>query len=206
MISNLQQGQKLLVLRYGKQIVADCIELHQKKIDEMGYCWFGKLGTVPSKKSINAMLNEDKPSVILYARGSAFICEVSEVAYNKPEKGYPEYYKTELFNKSAFPTVYFKLISIEPMNTKELEKFVVMSSGNTAMNTLMHSMTSFLFVSFGKTQAEVNKSKRINKEPRREKLTENDCKYRKEGKCGLKSCVNYQYECDRPANCIKQKR
>ena len=64
MLSNLQQGQKLLVLRYGKQIIENCIELHQEKIDSLGYCWFGKLGTVPSKKSIDAMNKKGRKDII----------------------------------------------------------------------------------------------------------------------------------------------
>ena len=52
MLEELQQGQKLLVLRYGKQIIENCIELHQEIIEEIGYCWFGKLGTVPSKNPL----------------------------------------------------------------------------------------------------------------------------------------------------------
>lgn len=206
MLSNLQQGQKLLVLRYGKQIIENCIELHQEKIDSLGYCWFGKLGTIPSKKSIDAMLEEEKPMLILYARSSAFICEVSEVIYDKPDIGFPDYYQAELFDKLSFPTVYFKLVSIKPLDINALEKFTVVSSGNTAINTLMHSMSSFLFVSYGKSQITVEKSKETKKESKKEKLAENDCVYRKEGRCGLRGFVNYQYECDRPANCIRQKR
>lgn len=206
MLSNLQQGQKLLVVRYGKQIIKNCIELHQEKIDSLGYCWFGKLGTVPSKKSIDAMLDEENPMLILYARSSAYICEVSEVIYDKPDNGFPDYYQIELFDKLLYPTVYFKLTSIKMLDINELEKFIVLSSGNTAINTLMHSMSSFLFVSYGKSQIMVDKQKENMKVPKRIKLTENDCVYRKAGKCGLKGFVNYQYECDRPANCIRQKR
>lgn len=195
-----------MVLRYGKQIIEDCIQLHQKKIDELGYCWFGKLGTVPSKKSVDAMLEEDKPMLILYARSSVFICEVSEVVYDRPGEGFPDYYRSELFDKLSFPTVYFKLTSIEPLDINELEKFTVVSSGNTAINTLMHSMSSFLFVSYGKSKIVVERPKEVNRVSKREKLAENDCVYRKDGRCGLRGFVNFQYECDRPANCIRQKR
>lgn len=203
MLVNLQQGQKLLVLRYGKQIIEDCIELHQKKIHELGYCWFGKLGTVLSKKSVDAMLEEDNPMLILYSRGSAFISEVNEVVYDKPKEGFPNYYQSELFDKLSFPTVYFKLTSIEPLDINELEKFAVVSSGNTVINTLMHSMSLFLFVSYGKSQIVVEKPKEAKKVSKREKLADNDCVYRKDGRCGLRGFVNYQYACDRPANCIR---
>ncbi len=208
MLDKIQQGQKLLILRYGKQIVENCIELHQGVIEETGYCWFGKLGIVPSKTSIDAVLDEEKPAIILYARGSAFLCEISEVIYEKPDVGYPSYYKTELFDKLSYPTIYFKLVSIEPLNIDELEKFTVISSGNNVINTLLHSMSSFLFISYGKTDVikeETNEKKKITA-PKKEKLAENDCVYKKDGKCSLKSFVNYQYECERPSTCMKQKR
>lgn len=208
MLEKLQQGQKLLVLRFGKQIVENCIELHQEIIEEKGYCWFGKLGTVPSKKSIDAVLDEEKPSIILYARGSAFLCEISEVIYEKPDEGYPGYYKNELFDKLSFPTIYFKLLSMEVLNVNDLEKFTVISSGNSAINTLLHSMSSFLFISYGKSDSikQEPKEKKKATTRRNEKLPENDCVYKKDGKCSLKSFVNYQYECERPSSCMKQKR
>lgn len=206
MLSDLQQGQRLLVLRYGKQIIENCIELHQEKVDSLGYCWFGKLGTIPSKKSIDAMLSEENPMLILYARNSAFICKVSEVVYDKPNNGFPDYYKEELFDKLSFPSVYFKLSSIESIDINELERFIVISSGNSATNTLMHSMASFLFVSYGKSSYSEEKPKVSIQKSKKEKLTSNDCVHRKDGRCSLKGFVNYQYMCDRPANCIKQKR
>mgnify|MGYP001163092522 FL=1 len=95
--------------------------------------------------------------LILYVRSLAYICEVSEVIYDKPNKGFPDYYQAELFNKLSFTTFYFKLISIEPLDINALGKFTVVSSGNTAINTLMHSMSSFLFVSYGKSLITVEK-------------------------------------------------
>ncbi|QBE97984.1 hypothetical protein PMF13cell1_03547 [Blautia producta] len=206
MLKKLQQGQKLLVLRYGKQIVENCIELHKDIVEEIGYCWFGKLGTVPSKKSIDAVFAETNPYIILYTRGEAFLCGVSEVTYGEPDIGYPGYYKSELFDKLSFPTIYFKLESIESLDVNELEKFTVISSGNSAISTLLHSMSSFLYISYGK----IEKSKTESEEKKRIKtkkiLSENDCVYKRDGRCGLKSFVNYQYECDRPSTCMRQKR
>mgnify|MGYP000198128905 FL=1 len=202
----IHDGQKLLILRYGKQIVDDCIELHQEVIENTGFCWFGKLGTVPAKKSIEAMLSEENPMLILYARNNAFICKVSDVIYDKPINGFPDYYRTELYDKKKFPTVYFKLTSIEVMNVMELNKFIVVSSGNRAINTLMHSMSSFLFVSYGKSLDIEDKVVSMKKSVKKEETVSADCMYRHDGYCGLKGFVNYQYECERPNNCIRQKR
>lgn len=206
MLERLRQGQKLLVLRYGKQIISNCIELHEEKIEDIGFCWFGKLGTIPSNKSIEAVLEEDDPAIVIYARGAAYLCEVSEIAYEQPESGCPDYYKDELFDKLTFPSVYFRLTKIEELETRELSKFTVVSSGNSAINTLMHSMSSFLLVTYGKESVDEKKEKKVVKKEKRLLLPENDCVYRKSGVCNLKSFVNYQYECARPNSCIKQKR
>lgn len=207
MLKELQQGQRLLILRYGKQIVENCIKLHQDIIDEIGYCWFGKLGTIPSKKSIEEMLDEEKPMMVLYARGAAYICSVEVVTYDKPENGYPDYYQTELFDKLMYPSIYFKLTSIQEIEVGDLNKFTVISSGNSAANTLMHSMSSFLFVSYGKSvKVDEKPKKKEQRKTKRELLPENDCVYKKDGKCGLRGFVSYQFECERPSTCMRQKR
>lgn len=206
MLNGLQQGQKILILRYGKQIVEECIKLHQEIIEDLGYVWFGKLGTAPGKNSIDSMLDEEQPKLILYARGEGYLCSVEEVSYNTPTDGYPEYYQKELFEKLIYPSIYFKLITIEKIEISDLDELTVVSSGNSALNTLMHSMSSFLFVSYGRAAREEIKPKKSVKPAKREPLSDNDCIYRKDGHCGLKGFVSYQFECERPSSCMRQKR
>ena len=206
MIEKLKPGQKLLVLRYGNQIIENCIEKHIEIIDKKGYCWFGKLGLIPSKKLMDAVFSEEIPMVILYSRQGAFLCEVEESTENKPKDGYPDYYKTELFDNYTYPSVYFKLKSINKIDMETVNDFTVISSGNKALDTLNNSMSSFIFVCYGERTEEMIKAHKKQDNNKREKLPENDCVYRKEMLCSLKSCVNYQYECDRPAFCSKQKR
>ena len=40
----IEEGQKVLILRYGKK--KDCIDKHLEVIKENGYCWFGKIGVI----------------------------------------------------------------------------------------------------------------------------------------------------------------
>lgn len=206
MLNCLQQGQKILILRYGKQIVEECIKLHQDIIEDSGYVWFGKLGTAPGKKSIDSILDEEYPQLILYTRGEGYLCSVENISYDIPAGGYPEYYRNELFDKLIYPSVYFKLTLIEKIEISNLDKLTVVSSGNSALDTLMHSMASFLFVSYGKTaRAEIKIKKNVEPE-KRELLSENDCVYKKDGRCGLRGFVSYQFECERPSSCMRQKR
>ena len=203
-------GQKFLVIRFGTNIVEDCVEKHQDIIEQNGYCWFGKIGVVPSQKVLQSVFEEEKPTLILYTRNKAYICELLETTDKKPIEGYPKYYEDELFETGRVPKIYFKLRSIHKMELSELSKCIICSSGNGLLNTLNKSMSSF-FV------AEVPNSNSIRREDvtikktrpqknKTNKLDINDCLYRKDGKCNLKGFVNYQYECTRPSNCIKQKR
>lgn len=207
MLTKLQNGQKCFIIRYGKQIVPDCIRRHREKIDEIGYCWFGKLGSAPVKNKIEAVLESENPTIILYARNDSFICRIEDVAYEKPADGYPEYYDTELYAKYSFPTIYFKITQIEPLDMDALKNFIVVSSKSDAVSTLNRSMSSFLFVSYG---SDNQISKEVNKKPKEYKvkkiLSVNECYYRKNGICLLRGFVNYQYECEHPSRCIRQKR
>lgn len=209
----MKPGQKILVLRYGNNIISDCIEKHQEVIKEYGYCWFGKIGTSPSTKIINALLAEDEPEIILYKKGKAHMCRLEEISDKKPDKGYPDYYQEYLYDQLIFPKVYFKLTSIEEIELKELDKCIVCSSLSHLMDTLNRSMSSFIFAMVPDPNAKAINVKEQTKgektKPTRKKkdlLDKNDCVYRKDGKCSNRSCISYQYECEHPSVCIKQKR
>ena len=51
------EGQKFLVVRFGTNIVEDCVNKHQEVIEQKGYCWFGKIGVVPSKKVLQSVFD-----------------------------------------------------------------------------------------------------------------------------------------------------
>lgn len=206
----LQPGQKLLILRYGVNIEENCIDLHKQIILSKGYCWFGKIGIVPSKSSYAPVLGEDNPAIILYNRRAAYLCDLLDICFDKPIDGYPSYYQRAFFDRYEFPRCYFKIGSITEIKKESLLGFFVVSSGNDALTTLNNARTSFLFVSYGKLNEEELEKIRIKKaslqRENRSVLSVNDCFYRKEGICTLKSCISYQYECERPSSCAKQRR
>ncbi len=209
-IQRLQPGQKLLVVRYGVNIEENCIELHKQIILLKGYCWFGKIGIVPSKSSYQPVLGEENSAIILYNRRAAYLCSFLDICFDKPEEGYPAYYQYALFDQYEFPRCYFKIGSITEIPQESLSEFYVVSSGNDALTTLNNARTSFLFVSYGKlSENELDKIRRkqlLMQKESRPVLSTNDCYYRKEGVCTLKSCISYQYECERPSSCAKQRR
>ena len=63
-MTGLKNGQKTLIIRYGKK--GNCIEEHNSVIEEDGYCWFGKIGVVPSAKVVQAVLEEDNPIIPIF--------------------------------------------------------------------------------------------------------------------------------------------
>ncbi len=200
----LTENQKVLIVRYGKKI--DCIEKHIAVIDKLGYCWFGKIGVVPSKRIIEAVEEEDNPTIILYSQGNAYLCRIDKILYEKPEEGFPEYYETELFEKHIYPKSYFKILSIERLCNDDLQKLRIVSSGNPAVDTLNRSMSSFFFAEYGNAKELHNTIKQDKKIERKKKTSDqNDCIYKKEGICARKGFVNYKYKCERPSSCAGQK-
>lgn len=197
----MNKGQKVLVIRYGANIVVDCIERHMEVVDEYGFCWFGKIGTSPSMKVLDAVLTEEEPTIILYSKGVAYKASLIEVLKNKPAEAYPSYYNEYLYAKEVHPSTYFKIKDLRKMDVNELEEYSVASSGNRLLSTLYSSMSSFFWAQYGKSQVVAKKDvKTVSKT-----LTGNkDCKLQEKGHCCNKRCVNYQYECVRPELCLKR--
>ncbi len=200
------ENRKILVLRYGVNIIEGCIEKHKEVIEKYGYCWFGKIGRSPSEKVLKDVLAEAPGTVILYSRAGAYICQLEKISINKPQLGYPDYYETNIFNTGLQLSMYFKLKNIVDMNVSDLTNYIVSSSRNNLMDTLNKSMNSFFAVEL---RGSVSIREEVILKPTRKKkevFGEKDCYYRKDEKCSNKSCVNYQYECLRPDMCLKQKR
>ena len=200
------KNKKILVLRYGVNIIEDCIERHKEVIEKYGYCWFGKIGRSPSEKVLKDVLPVAPGTVILYSRAGVYICELEEISVKTPQLGYPDYYETDIFNTGLQLSMYFKLKNIVDMNVSDLSNYIVSSSRNNLMDTLNKSMNSFFAVEL---RGSVLIREEVILKPTRKKieiLGEKDCYYRKDEKCVNKSCVNYQYECLRPDVCLKQKR
>lgn len=204
----MEVGQRFLVVRFGTNIIANCIEEHQEVIRKKGYCWFGKIGVVPSKKTLEELLSHDNPMIMLYTRNHAYECSLAEVIIEKPKEGYPDYYETELFEQGRYPKSYYKLTSITEVSIGELSKYIVVSSRNELMNTLNKSMSSYFYAEYPDKDVVRNdpSQRKLSAVNKKELLPSNECRYQKEGRCTLKGFVNYQYECERPSTCLRQKR
>lgn len=204
----MEKGQKFLVIRYGKNIVDNCIEKHIDVLSKLGSCWFGKIGTAPSQKFINMIMSERTPRLILYSKEEVFECDITEVSYEKPQNEYPEYYDEKIFGGALLPKIYFRLSRIEKIDKKELTDYIIVSSRGKLIDTLNRSMTSFFLAEYPDKSAKNKKDTVIKEYKIKESkiLDVNDCIYRNAGVCNCKGFINYNYECERPSSCIKQKR
>lgn len=204
----IEKGDRFIVLKYSTGI-HDCIKRHIDVINELGYCWFGKIGVAPSREAIYSKLNKDRMYAILYCQGKAHLCDLLEISEAKPESGYPTYYDSFLFSRSIYPQMYFKLGSIMQISSKELSACTILSSGKPMLETVSRSMASFFYVEYPEDRREGDllgvKKPKIAAREKTIAVDKYSCVYRKAGLCTNRRCVNYQYDCERPSSCIKQK-
>lgn len=195
--SKLVPGQNLLVLKYSTSIKKDIIEEHKALIKKNGYCWYGKIGSTTSDKIVSAIKAADNPAIILYTKGSLFLCDFEEMVTSRPDSGYPLYYDKEYI----YPTCYFKLRSIDAAPLEMLDRMIVRSSGRKLSDIFSRQcMASTLFVAYEKVDdlPLLPKTQRQRKRP----ITSTQfCKYSRKGICGCRKSVNYQYACERPMTC-----
>ena len=139
----MREGQKFLVIKYGTHIIDNCISKHRDVIKHDGFCWFGKVGTIPSDAFMKEVLAEEEPTIILCGKDGTFQCVIDEFSKDKPKKGYPEYYNDLLFEKVVYPSEYYRIIKMVEIEKKELNKYVCENSGNNLLNSVSHSMSPF---------------------------------------------------------------
>ncbi|SEM42781.1 hypothetical protein SAMN04487770_13843 [Butyrivibrio sp. ob235] len=195
----LVESQKFLVIRYSTKAQTDLIEKHKEVIKQYGYCWFGKMGTVLSEKLIKTILGEEQPALVLYKKEKSYLCNISEVIQNCPDRAYPHYYD-ELLQK---PSTYIKINIIDEIEDDFIRNSIVVSTQNYVLDTMSHSSLSFLIAEYHES---INRNSIANKTDNNLELGQNDCRYRKSGMCTYRSCINFEYECERPSSCAKQKR
>lgn len=185
----MRDHQNLLVLRYSTNIEKECIKKHSEILEENGYCWFGKIGNIPSEKIMRSVFNEETGYLLLYKKGAAYLCVLGGYTTDCPVENVPQYYK----ENGISPTVYFKLLSIEPCAQNVLRNIVVKSTGLFAEDALYHSRIPFMLCEY------------IDEE-NRDLLGENECRYRRDDFCTNCNCVNHKGYCERPSSCSKQRR
>lgn len=140
----MAENKDFMLLRYSTLYVPDCIQKHKSILEEKGYCWFGKVGTVPSITLLQRMISAKEPTLVLYKKGAAYICRVEKYSFTRPSDGIPNYYNDE----GIFPNVFFKLLSIEQCEQSFLENSNLVTSGANLFAVLSHSRASYMLCSY----------------------------------------------------------
>ena len=185
----IKDQQKYLLVRYSTGYVNNCIEEHINLIQSIGFCWFGKVGNVPSHKILQQVFDGEQAFLVLYRKNAAYLGSLAEYALSKPKDGVPTYYDQE----GVVPSVYFRLTALEPCDQYLFHNSLVVSTGAYVDDAIFHSRIPFMLCRY------VDESKLIP-------LGINDCRYKRDGFCSCRSCVNYDCLCERPSLCAKQRR
>ena len=146
---------KTIALRFGEHFSPECgtIAAHQKIIDEVGYVWYGKMGTSVSDKVITDIMAVEHPQILLIRSGKAerYWAKVEAVQHNVPKLSeIPEYYRD---TAGTFKT-WFKVREFELAARDVMSKCKVASSGNALGEVSRHSMSPYFIIEYD--ESEVN--------------------------------------------------
>ena len=136
-----------IALRYSEKFAPaqGTIQAHIDVINEHGFVWYGKMGKTISDRAINALLENQKPLILLIDSGKTdrFWATITEIKKRIPEdRCYPEYYKE---NIDKF-TVWFKIIKIRKAPNDILSNCTVASSGAVLSEASKRSMSPFFMI------------------------------------------------------------
>ena len=203
------KGDMILLLRYSDFHGVDTINEHAAVAIRDGFCWWAKLGKTPSPQYIEKFMACETHNALLYTAGALHRCSVLEISSERPTQNYPDYYDRDIFSlRDSLPNLFFKITNVEPVELSLLEDYVVMSSGKPALHDLKKTISSYFVIQHKDYWVEPVKKERKSSATKKESkssTSNSSCIYRKDGVCDNRRCINYQYECERPSQCIKQK-
>lgn len=138
---------RTVALRFSNNFApeAGTIVKHQEIINEIGYVWYGKLGTAVSNTVISQILGNKEPRILLIHSGAMgrYWAFIDAVQRETPEaSAIPTYYrdKAEKFN------TWFRVIRFEDAPKNILSQCTVVSSGVTLSQASRHSMSPYFII------------------------------------------------------------
>lgn len=144
----VKERDKLLLIRYSDLKGIDCMKEHIEVLNEKGYVWFGKIGSVPTKRFIKILEDNETKYLILNSKNETYFCNFDKVEYELPKNldGVPTYYKDNFLDKGVKFSIFFKLLSIKKIDKELLNNLVVSSSANNLNNALKFSMSAHFLI------------------------------------------------------------
>ena len=140
---------KTIALRFGEHFSPKCgtIAAHQAIIDDIGYVWYGKMGSAVSDKVISDIEQADQPQILLIRSGRTerYWAKILEIQHNVPKLSeIPEYYRD---TAGTFKT-WFKVSEFELADRDVMSKCKVASSGNALGEVSKHSMSPYFIIEY----------------------------------------------------------
>lgn len=146
---------KTIALRFGEHFAPECgtIAAHQKVIDQLGYVWYGKMGSPVSTRIIEELKTQDNMRILLIHSGKTnrYWAHISEITKETPHLNeIPDYYRdlTEKFK------TWFKVTSFEQAPKDIMSKCYVVSSGKNLGDASKHSMSPFFIIIYKENSGE----------------------------------------------------
>lgn len=140
---------RTIALRFSNNFApeAGTIAEHQEIIDELGYVWYGKLGTAVSSAVIDQILENEELKILLIHSGSAgrYWAYIDAVQRDTPEStAIPAYYRdmADKFN------TWFRITRFEDAPKNILSQCIVSSSGATLSQASRHSMSPYFIIDY----------------------------------------------------------
>lgn len=118
---------------------------HKAIIDEKGYVWYGKLGSVLSNKTAKDIMDYNSPRILLIHSGRAdrYWAYINKVQKDTPPlEEIPEYYR----NMASNFKYWFRVIRIERAENNVMQKCMVASSGTQLSYASKSSMSPYFII------------------------------------------------------------
>ena len=138
---------KSIALRFSEKFAPPegTIAAHQALIDAHGYVWYGKLGSALSSKTVDLLLSNEKPRILLIHSGKsnrywAYIDFAQRTMPSLDE--IPPYYRHMVQNFKFW----FRVKSIERAENDVMQKCKVASSGETLTFASKTSMSPYFII------------------------------------------------------------
>ena len=146
---------KTVSLRFGEHFAPECgtIATHQGLIDEVGYVWWGKLGSAVSAKIISDIIQQDIPKILLInsSKVERYWAYISAIVQEQPSSGeFPSYYQ----DKAEKMKTWFKVSCFEKAPKDIMSHCFIVSSGSPLSEASRYSMSRYFIIRYEEEEIE----------------------------------------------------
>lgn len=140
---------RTIALRFSNNFAPDCgtISAHEALIADIGYAWYGKLGSRISSRAKNEIMSHEKPRILLIHSGATerYWAYVDKVQDETPALDViPAYYRDRAKDFSSW----FRVLRFEEAPKNILSQCFVASSGVSLSLASRHSMSPYFIIDY----------------------------------------------------------